>query len=477
MADFYSKNSACIEEAKEKINKLFPDRTPLVYVETYGCQQNEADSEKLLGMACEVGYTPCDDKENADLIIVNTCAVREHAELKALSNTGQLKHIKEKNPRLLIGVCGCMVQQEHRTGDIKHRYPYVDFVFGTNKIFDFVSILNSVLSSEKRMFFVESYETNPGEFDEGVPVIRAHSNKAWVSIMYGCNNFCSYCVVPYVRGRERSRCPEAILSEIKALLKEGYTDITLLGQNVNSYGKDLENGESFVSLLERIEALPDDFVLRFMTSNPKDATHELFDFIAKSRKLEHHFHLPLQSGSDRILALMNRKYTRESYFKLCDYARSVIPDITFTTDIIVGFPGETEEDFCDTLSALERVKFDSVFSFVYSKRVGTKAEKMPDQIDEQTKKDRMGRLLALQQSISASNNAEMNGRVYEVMIEGDSKHNDSVLAGRTHDGKLIHFPKTDTNPFNVGDTVKVRVVDAQAYTIYGEYISEKEITK
>ena len=472
MSNYIEKNKEITKLVKEKIAKIFPDRSPLVYVETYGCQQNEADSEKLLGMACSVGYVKTDNKESADLILVNTCAVREHAELKALSNTGQLKHIKEKNPRLLIGVCGCMVQQEHRTGDIKHRYPYVDFVFGTNKIFDFISILSDALTSNKRLFFIESFEDNPGKFEEGVPVVRAYPNKAWVSIMYGCDNFCSYCVVPYVRGRERSRCPEAIIEEIKSLIDSGCRDITLLGQNVNSYGKDLSPQMSFVELLKLIEDIPEQFTLRFMTSNPKDATRELFDFIAKSRKLEHHFHLPLQSGSDRILKAMNRKYTRESFFELCDYARSVIPDITFTTDIIVGFPGETEEDFCDTLSALERVKFDSVFSFVYSKRVGTRAASMPDQIDENTKKDRMGRLLTLQQSISAKKNAEMNGRIFDVMVEGNSKNDENVWAGRTHDGKLIHFPKKDTPDFSLGDVTKVRVVDAQAYTVYGEYIKD-----
>lgn len=474
MIDFCLKNKEIIFDTKIKIKKIFPDKTPLVYVETYGCQQNEADSEKLLGMACCVGYKPTDDKEKADLIIVNTCAVREHAELKALSNTGQLKHIKEKNPRLMICVCGCMVQQEHRTGDIKHRYPYVDFVFGTNKIFNFISILSEALTSDKRLFFVESYDTDHGVFQERVPAVRAHSKKAWVSVMYGCNNFCSYCVVPYVRGRERSREPEAILDEIKELLNNGCQDITLLGQNVNSYGADLTPCETFVSLLQRIEELSGNFVLRFMTSHPKDATHELFDFIAKSRHLEHHFHLPLQSGSNRILAQMNRKYTLESYFELCDYAKSVIPDITFTTDIIVGFPGETEEDFQATLDALKYVKFDSVFSFVYSKRVGTRAASMTDQVDDCVKKERMARLLALQQTISSQRNAEMNGKIYDVMIEGNSKNDENVWAGRTHDGKLVHFSKINTPDFNVGDTVKVRVVGAQAYTIYGEYIENEE---
>ncbi len=470
MNKYSDKNKSVILEARELLSKIFPERTPRIFVETYGCQQNEADSEKLLGMALNIGYEQSKDKESADLILVNTCAVREHAELKALSNTGQLKHIKEKNPRLIIGVCGCMVQQEHRTGDIKNKYPYVDFVFGTNKLFDFVFMLVKVIKADKRLFFVESYEENSGAFDEGVPVLRTYPNKAWVSVMYGCNNFCSYCVVPYVRGRERSREPEAIVNEINTLVADGCFDITLLGQNVNSYGKDLDPCVSFVDLLKKIEEIEGDFVLRFMTSHPKDATPELFDFIAKSRKLEHHFHLPLQSGSDKILSEMNRRYTRESFFKLCDYARSVIPDIYFTTDIIVGFPGESEEDFLDTLDALRHVRFDSVFSFVYSKRVGTRAAEMENQVDEETKKDRMSRLLALQQKISYENNCKMSGCEYEVMIEGESKHNDEVWAGRTRDGKLIHFSKNNTPLFKPGDRARVRVTDAQAFTIIGEYI-------
>ena len=474
MKTYLEKNKESIEALRKKISALFPEVSPKVYVETYGCQQNEADSEKLFGMSLDVGYVKTDNKNEADLILVNTCAVREHAELKALSNTGQLKHIKEKNPNLIIGVCGCMVQQEHRMGDIKNKYPYVDFVFGTNKIFDFPSILLEVINSDKRKFFLESFETNRGDFCEEVPVARSFPNKAWVSIMYGCNNFCSYCVVPYVRGRERSRSPEAIISEINELLASGCRDITLLGQNVNSYGKDLVPSLSFVELLEKIEELPEDFVLRFMTSHPKDATHELFDFIAKSRKLEHHFHLPLQSGSDRILKEMNRNYTREGFLNLCKYAKSVIPDISFTTDIIVGFPGETEEDFLDTLSALSEVKFDGVFSFVYSKRVGTRAAQMQNQIDEETKKERMSRLLELQQSILFENNSKLNGNVFEVMVEGVSKHDDSVWAGRTRDGKLIHFPKENTPEFSLGDKTYVQVTDAQAYTVLGKYINSEE---
>ncbi len=463
--NYLEKNEKYIVLAKEKIKQYYK-YTPKVYIETSGCQQNEADSEKLLGMCIDLGFTLAPDKESADLILINTCAVREHAELKALSHTGHLKHLKENNPNLIIGICGCMVQQEHRKNDIKNKYPYVDFVFGTNKIFDFPFILFSVLNEEKRHFFVESYEENHGEMIEGVPTKRRSTKTAWVSIMYGCNNFCTYCVVPYVRGRERSREKAYILEEVNQLLENGCKDITLLGQNVNSYGKDLDSEITFVDLLREIDALDYDFVLRFMTSHPKDATHELFDFLAASKHLEPHFHLPMQSGSERILKEMNRHYTRKSFLDLCKYAKMVMPDISLTTDIIVGFPGETEEDFNDTLSALEEVRFDAVFSFIYSKRKGTKAAQMPNQIDEETKKSRMTRLLELQQKISSENNKKLIGKTVRVILEGESKTDKNVWSGRTDEGKIIHFPKTDKN-ITVGQHLEVEITRAEAYTIYG----------
>ncbi|MBE6701279.1 MAG: tRNA (N6-isopentenyl adenosine(37)-C2)-methylthiotransferase MiaB [Ruminococcaceae bacterium] len=459
-------NGDCINRLKEKI-KIIYNRTPLFFIETYGCQQNEADSEKLMGMAKEIGFDITDDKNEADLILFNTCAVREHAELKALSHTGHIKHLKELNPSLIVGLCGCMVQQEHRKEDIKHKYPYVDFVFGTNMIFKFPQIVEKVLERTKRQFFVESYETNKGDMVEEVPVLRKSTKTAWVSIMYGCNNFCTYCVVPYVRGRERSREMSAVISEVKDLVSKGYKDITLLGQNVNSYGKDLKDTPSFVDLLRALDEIQGDFVLRFMTSHPKDATHELFDFISQSRHMAPHFHLPMQSGSDRILSEMNRHYDRKTFLELCKYAKSVMPEISLTTDVIVGFPGETEEDFVETLSALEEVRFDSVYSFIYSKRKGTKAAEMTEQIDDETKKDRMGRLLELQQKISNENNLKLVNKVLKVIIEGNSKTNENVWAGRTEQGKIIHFPK-DSRALLPGQVVDVEVERTESYTIYGK---------
>lgn len=465
--NYTDKNKEFIQLTRDKIKERYD--SPKFYIETAGCQQNEADSERLTGIAVDLGYSVTNNKEDADLILLNTCAVREHAELRALSHTGHLKHLKEANPALVIGLCGCMVQQDHRKEDIKHKYPYVDFVFGTNMTFELPRLLYRVLTEKKRHFFIESYEDNPGEMIENVPVVRKSTKTAWVSIMYGCNNFCTYCVVPYVRGRERSREASAIINEVQTLVNNGYKDITLLGQNVNSYGKDLVDKPTFVSLLKALDEVEGDFVLRFMTSHPKDASYELFDHIANSKHVAPHFHLPMQSGSDRILKEMNRHYTREAYLDLCRYAKRVQPDISLTTDIIVGFPGETEEDFEETLSALEEIRFDSVFSFNYSPRKGTKAAEMPNQVDEEIKKERMGRLLALQQRISSENNQKLIGQKLRVIVEGDSKSDASIWAGRTDQGKIIHFPK-DGKALIPGQHVDVEVIRAEAYTIYGKLI-------
>lgn len=469
--NYFEKNQKYIELTRKIIKEKY-SKIPLIYIETAGCQQNESDSEKILGMAIDLGYNYTNDKEKADLILINTCAVREHAELKALSHAGYLKHLKEEKPELLIGICGCMVQQEHRKDDIKHKYPYVDFVFGTNLVFDFPKLLYKTLSEKKRHFFVESYDVNSGEMIENVPVCRKSKKTAWVSIMYGCNNFCTYCVVPYVRGRERSREKSAIIDEVKSLLENGCKDITLLGQNVNSYGKDLKQPISFVELLREIDSFQYDFVLRFMTSHPKDANKELFDFIASSNHMEPHVHIPMQSGSDRILKEMNRHYTKEYFLELCNYAKKTIPNVSLTTDIIVGFPGETEEDFIDTLDMLEQIRFDSVFSFIYSPRKGTKASTMPCQIDDATKKERMNRLLSLQQRISGENNSELVGKTLRVILEGESKTDKNVWAGRTDQGKIIHFPKTEDN-LVIGQHLYVKVERAEAYTIYGKINNER----
>ena len=314
------------------------DRSLSAVVRTFGCQQNEADSERIAGMAESMGYEIVDDEADADLIVVNTCAIREHAELKALSITGQFKHLKAANPELIIAICGCMVSQEHRLDDIKNRYPYVNFLFGTGELYRFPELLYKARVGNERFFVVEDTE---GTLAEGLPIKRVSGFKAWLSIMYGCNNYCTYCVVPYVRGRERSRMREDVLAEAKQLIESGYKEITLLGQNVNSYGKDLGYDYDFADLLNDICAIDGDFIVRFMTSHPKDASHKLIDTMAANPKIARQFHLPLQSGSNDILKAMNRKYTREAYLELIDYMRKMIPDISITTDIIVGFPGET----------------------------------------------------------------------------------------------------------------------------------------
>ena len=438
-----------------------------IYINTFGCQQNEADSETLMGIAQTRGFIPTEEIERADLIIFNTCAVREHAELKALSTTGQLKHLKEKNKSLKIGVCGCMVQQEHRKDDIKNKYPYVDFVFGTNKLSEFGEILDKVLVSKKRLFFVEDYATNPGKICEGLPVKRKFSHRAYVSVMYGCNNFCTYCIVPYVRGRERSRDPECIYNEVKGLVESGCREITLLGQNVNSYGKDLPTPFPFARLLEKLSEIEGDFILKFMTSHPKDASFELIDTMARSEHIERHFHLPMQAGSDRILAAMNRRYTSERYFELVDYMRKKIPDIAITADIIVGFPGETEEDFEETLAALRRCRFDGVFSFIYSPRKGTPAAEMDCRIPDEVTRDRMARLLELQMQIQTENNEKLVGKTIRALCEGESKSDAKYLSARSDSGKLIHFPKTDKE-IKIGDVVNLRITEARAIMLIGE---------
>ncbi len=434
-----------------------------VAVLTFGCQQNEADSERLCGMAVEMGYSVSQTAEGADLLLVNTCAVREHAELKALSKTGQFKHLKAKNPDMLIGICGCMVTQEHRKEDIKNKYPYVDFLFGTDMLYRFPEILFSALTDEKRRFWLGETE---GNIAEGLPVYRESGFKAWVSVMYGCNNFCTYCVVPYVRGRERSRLPEDILAEVKQLAADGYKEITLLGQNVNSYGRDLERDYDFSDLLNDICAIEGDFLVRFMTSHPKDASHKLIDTIAANPKIARQFHLPLQAGSNRILKEMNRGYTAENYLSLVEYMREKIPNIALSTDIIVGFPTETEEEFEETLEMLRRVRYDSLFSFIYSKRKHTKAAEMEGQVPEEVKTARFARLLDLQSEISHSKNEEnYEGSVICVLAEGRSKTDKTKITGRNEKNRLVHFEADDSV---IGSYVNVKITKVETYALLGE---------
>ncbi len=436
------------------------------FVQTFGCQQNEADSERLAGMAAAMGYGMTDTPADADLILINTCAVREHAEERALSITGQFKHLKEKNPDLIIGICGCMVSQETRKERIKHSYPYVSFLFGTSMLYRMPEILYRYLHEHKRQFFLDAGDA--GNIAEGIPVRRGNSRQAWVSIMYGCNNFCTYCIVPYVRGRERSRRPERILDEIRGLIAEGYREFTLLGQNVNSYGRDLEDDIDFPDLLEKICALEGDFRVHFMTSHPKDASKKLIDVMAANDKAAKHFHLPLQSGSDRVLAAMNRRYTIAQYLDILSYMRQKMPDITVTSDIIVGFPGETEEEFEETLEAIKAARCDQLFTFIYSPRTGTPAAEM-EQLPDDVKGTRMTRLLAVQNEIMLEKNRACVGREYDILVEGVSRGDKTMYAGRTEGGKLVHFP-ADEGLSLTGRVVKVKITAAETYNLWAEII-------
>ena len=453
------------KEYMERVRALNGGRELYALVRTYGCQQNEADSERLAGMLEEMGYALTEEEEKADLILVNTCAVREHAELKALSITGQFKHLKEKKRELLIGMCGCMVSQEHRKEDVKHKYPYVDFLFGTTKLYTFPEILYKKIVTGKRQFCIGSVD-EPGNIAEGLPIHRMSDFKAWLSIMYGCNNFCTYCIVPYVRGRERSRDPEEILKEARALAASGVKEITLLGQNVNSYGKDLPEPISFAELLRRVCRIDGDFKVRFMTSHPKDATKELIDVMAENDKIAKAFHLPLQSGSNEILRRMNRNYTAEKYLELVAYMREKMPDIALTSDIIVGFPGETEKDFEDTLRVLEKAQYDNIYSFIYSPRKGTPAAKMPDRVPPEVSSERFARLLDMQMAISNGKNKEYVGKTVRVLVEGYSKTDETKLTGRTEKNRLVHFEGPEEL---IGRYADIRVTSAETFALFGEY--------
>ncbi len=447
---------------REQNKKL--DTPPKCFIRTFGCQQNEADSEQLRGMAAEMGYLRCDTPEEADLILVNTCAVREHAELRALSVTGQFKKLKEKNPALMIGVCGCMVTQEHRMAQVKKSYPYVDFLIGTGMLYKFPEILADRLSGGRRSFTVDAAE---GSVAEGLPIIRESKATTFVSVMYGCNNFCSYCVVPYTRGRERSRERADIIAEVKNVIRNGAKEITLLGQNVNSYSSE---GRDFADLVSEICALDGDFILRFMTSHPKDASKKLIDVMAENKKCAKQFHLPLQSGSRRVLEVMNRKYTPESYLSLVSYMREKMPDIAISSDIIVGFPGETEEEFEETLSMLRYVEFDMIFSFIYSPRPLTPAAAMECQIPPEVKSERFDRLLALQNEISLKKNLRLVGGTERVLIEGVSKNSESMLMGRADSNKLVHIPRTTDTEALIGSFADVKITKAETFALFGEIV-------
>ena len=434
---------------------------PLACVITYGCQQNVADSEHIKGMLADMGYAFTDDRHKAQFILFNTCAVREHAEDRVFGNVGALKSYKAAHPDAVIALCGCMMQQQHIADRIKQSFPFVDLVFGTHVVHRLPELLLRTLTRKKRVFELPDMD---GVIAEGVPVVRDDQRRAWLPIMYGCNNFCTYCIVPYVRGRERSRQACDVLAEAKQLIADGYKEITLLGQNVNSYGKDLTPQVTFSQLLRQMNDLPGDFRIRFMTSHPKDCTHELLDAMAECDKVCKHLHLPVQSGSDRILKMMRRPYRNETYLDLCARMKQARPDLSITTDIIVGFPGETEEDYLLTRQAVERVQFDNAFIFRYSPRRGTPAAAMEEQIPEEVKEARNQDLLAVANEIAIRKHRELVGTVQEVLLEGPSKTNEARLSGRTSQNKPV---MVDAAPDLTGELLPIRIEESTGFTLYG----------
>lgn len=448
--------------AIHKQNGRVGEAAPRCFVQTFGCQQNEADSERIAGLALLMGYIITHDPAEAKLILVNTCAVREHAEKKALSIIGQYKHLKDADPEVIIGVGGCMVTQQHRADQLKRSYPYVSFVFDTASIHTLPELVAGILAGRGRKFFVGG----EGNIAEGIPTHREIAYKAWLSVMYGCNNFCSYCIVPYTRGRERSRTPDAILAEARQLIADGAKDITLLGQNVNSYGRDLGD-TTFAELIDAVANLPGDFRLRFMTSHPKDASDELIRVMAKNEKIVRHFHLPLQSGSDGILSRMNRRYTAEKYYGIVEKLRSAMPDISLSSDIIVGFPGETDEDFEATMDMLRRVQYDAIFSFIYSPRKGTPAAEMENQVSHEVSTARFERMLALQNEISLARNQRFVGRELRVLAEEISHGDATKITGRGDSPRPIHFA---ADPSVIGQFVNVKITAADTFSLSAEQI-------
>lgn len=446
----------------ELVREIFARRPspPLCCVHSYGCQQNVNDGERITGQLCAMGCGITNDIENADIIILNTCAVRENAELKVYGNIGELKRIKEAKPDTVIAVCGCMAQEKETAEKIRRSYRHVDLVFGTFLLDKLPQLMYNVLTERR---FIADISENGSFCPEDIPIARSCKYKAGVSVMYGCNNFCSYCIVPYVRGRERSRRPEKITEEIKLLAENGCKEIMLLGQNVNSYGRGLDEKIDFPELLRRIDMIDGDFRVRFMSPHPKDATEELFCVMAESKKICRSIHLPLQSGSGRVLALMNRRYTPESYMDTVSCARRKMPDLSITTDIIAGFPGETEEDFEETLDIVRRVKYDNIYSFIYSKRRGTKAAEMPDPTSEKKKSERLQRLLALQRGISEEHYKRFMGKEFKVLFDGVYKN--GMISGKS-DEFIITLVSGD--PSLIGTVRRVRVTGTHNWSVEGE---------
>ena len=439
-----------------------PDRQLLAMVDTYGCQQNVHDSQRIMGMLRDMGCGFTRDPFAAGIIVINTCAIRENAEKKVFGAVGQLVHAREKNPDLIICLCGCMAQQEVVAAKIKSSYRHVDLVFGPQALWKFPELLYGVYTDRKRTF---SIADEHGTIAEGLPVVRESGVKAWVSVMYGCNNFCSYCIVPYVRGRERSREASDILAEVRALAEAGYKEITLLGQNVNSYGKDLDAPMDFADLLREIDKIPGDYLVRFMTSHPKDAGEKLFRAMAECPHVAKQLHLPVQSGSSRVLRAMNRGYTREQYLEKVRLAREAMPDVVLTSDIIIGFPGETEAEAMETISLVEEVRYDALFTFIYSPRPGTPAAKLPDPVSREEKQVWFDRLLDEQNRISGRRHRSYVGKTLRVLVDGESGDGQWPLSSRTHGGRLVHL-RGDASL--IGRYVQARITGSNTWALFGE---------
>ena len=452
-----------LEEQRQYIQqiRLMPDAPKSYHVVTYGCQMNAHDSEILAGMLRDMGMEEAADRESADFVLFNTCCVRDNAERRALGNVTWLKEVRKKNPRLMIGVCGCMIQQPGMAEKILKQYRFVDLAFGTANLYRLPELMLKALESDHAVVEVEEQNT----IAEGLPMQRLRHDAAYITIMYGCDNYCTYCIVPYVRGRERSRHPDEIEREARELVAAGYKDITLLGQNVDSYGRDLDEDVDFADLIRSINAIPGDFVIRFMSSHPKDATEKLFRAMAECEKCAHQMHLPVQSGNDRVLHAMNRGYTREKYLAQVALARQYMPDLVLTTDIIVGFPGETDEEFQDTLSLVETVRYDAMFTFIYSPRVGTPAAKMPDPYTRAQKQVRFDALVASANAISEQKHRAYEGSVQRVLVDGADGRGDHPLTARTKGGRLVHMRGDEAL---VGQFVDVKITGSNTWALYGE---------
>lgn len=456
-----------MEQAKKKrLQKEAEVGHPLTFcVTTFGCQMNARDSEKLEGVLEKIGYEKTEREEDADFVIYNTCTVRENANQRVYGRLGYLGNIKKKKPHMMIALCGCMMQEPHVVEKLKKSYRFVDLIFGTHNIFKFGELLCRAMDSDRMIIDIWKDTT---QIVENLPVDRKYAFKSGVNIMFGCNNFCSYCIVPYVRGRERSRNPEDILAEIRQLVNDGVVEVMLLGQNVNSYGKTLEEPMTFAQLLQEIEKIEGLERIRFMTSHPKDLSDELIEVMAQSKKICKHLHLPVQSGSTRILEKMNRRYTKEHYLRLVEKIKAAVPDISLTTDIIVGFPGETEEDFQETLDVVRKVRYDSAFTFIYSKRTGTPAAVLEEQVPEEIVKDRFNRLLKEVQSISAEVCSVHTKTVQRVLVESVNDHDDSLVTGRMSNNLLVHFPGEKDL---VGKLVDVRLDTCKGFYYLGEMVA------